>query len=73
MPKFNQNIRKTDLSAMLSGSVILTAWHGRIVVSQKAPPPRRTKNSPGQQESIMRKGPLKPHMMVEMVAGTSSK
>ena len=54
MPKFNQNKRKTDLSAMLSGSVVLTTWHGRTVVSQKPPPPKRTKNSPGQQESIDR-------------------
>ena len=52
MPKFNKTNRSTDLSAMLSNSVVVTTWHGRTVISKKPPPPRRKHNSPKQQESI---------------------
>ena len=54
MPKFNRTNRGTDLSAMLSNSVIVTTWHGRTVISKKPPPPRRRYNSIKQQESIDR-------------------
>jgi hypothetical protein len=52
MPKFNRTNRTTDLSAMLSNSVVVTSWHGRTVISKKPPPPKRSHNSPKQQESI---------------------
>jgi hypothetical protein len=54
MPKFNKTNRTTDLSAMLSNSVVVTTWHGRTVISKKPPPPKRRYNSPKQQESIDR-------------------
>jgi hypothetical protein len=52
MPKFNRTNRTTDLSAMLSNSVVVTTWYGRTVISKKPPPPKRSHNSPKQQESI---------------------
>lgn len=54
MAKFNKNNRKSDISAMMSDSVIRTIWHGREVFSKKPPPPKRKRNSPMQQESIDR-------------------
>jgi len=54
MPKFNKTNRSTDLSAMLSNSVVVTTWHGRTMISKKPPPPKRSHNSPKQQESIDR-------------------
>jgi hypothetical protein len=54
MPKFNKTNRKTDISAILSDSVIMTTWHGRPVLSKKRAPHTRRYNSPKQQESIDR-------------------
>ena len=54
MPKFNQNTRKTDMSAVLATSVVGSTWHGRPVFSMKPPPRKRTKNTQGQQTSINR-------------------
>jgi hypothetical protein len=54
MPKFNRNNRTSDLSAVVSNSVVITTWHGRTVISKKPPPPKRKYNSPKQQESIDR-------------------